>query len=317
MIQYRTFRNDDSPALVDIWNESFTGRGTYNLRSPSPLELWVFSKPYFDPEGLIIAESGGRAVGFVHAGFGPNAEQTALSHETGVTCMIAVHPAFRRHDVGGDLLRRSEAYLRDRGAKELLAGPMRPNNPFYFGLYGGSDSPGFLTSDWAAGPFFEQHGYRGWNTTLVFQRKLDQPLSIVDARFTALRRKYDVQILPRTVIGSWWQECVLGVLEPVEFRLEDRTNGQPAARAMIWEMKGYGSRWNYPAAGIIDIQVKAELRRQGLAKYLLTQLLRYLQDQYFGIAEVQTLERNQAACSLFRSLGFEQVDVGRCYRKGG
>ncbi len=315
MIEYRCFRNFDPPCIAEIWNDAFPNRGAYDLRNSTPFERWVLTKPYFDPQGLILAVDNGRPVGFVHAGFGANENQTGLSYEIGVTCVLAVRREYQLRGIGSELLARSEHYLISRGAKVLYAGGMKPYNPFYFGLYGGSDSPGFLNSDHGAAPFLEAHGYVGFNTSLVFQRKLDQNLNVSDPRFSMLRRRYEVQILPRTHIGSWWQECVLGLLEPVEFRLEDKLTNMPAARALVWEMEGFSWRWNYPSAGIYDIQVRSDLRRLGLGKYLLSQILRYLQDQYFGIAEVQTMERNQAAIGLFQSLGFERVDAGRSYRK--
>ena len=71
MIDYRTFRNTDPPALVDLWNDSFTGRGAAYLRGTVLLEYFSFAKPYFDPQGLIIASADNHVVGFVHAGFGP------------------------------------------------------------------------------------------------------------------------------------------------------------------------------------------------------------------------------------------------------
>jgi ribosomal protein S18 acetylase RimI-like enzyme len=43
--------------------------------------------------------------------------------------------------------------------------------------------------------------------------------------------------------------------------------------------------------------------------------MRNLQEQYFGIVEVQVPETNQPALALFRALEFEQVDVGRTYRR--
>jgi ribosomal protein S18 acetylase RimI-like enzyme len=131
----------------------------------------------------------------------------------------------------------------------------------------------------------------------------------------ALRRRYDVRLIQRTALGSWWQECVAGLLDAVEFRLEDRVSGQPVARAPVWEMEGYGGRWNAPVAGVTDVQVRSDLRRQGLAKFLLTQLLRGLAEQYFGVVEVQTPEDNPSGLALFQSLGFEQVDAGRVYRR--
>ena len=48
---------------------------------------------------------------------------------------------------------------------------------------------------------------------------------------------------------------------------------------------------------------------------LLTQVMRNLQEQYYGIVEVQVPELNAPTMALFRSLGFTEVDVGRVYRR--
>ena len=57
------------------------------------------------------------------------------------------------------------------------------------------------------------------------------------------------------------------------------------------------------------------MRRQGLARFLVNQLLHYVQEQYFKSAEVQVPEGNAAALGLFQGLGFEQVDAGRSFAK--
>ncbi len=314
MVEYRTFRNTDPPRLVQVWNESMTGRGAARLRHSTVLERHVLSKPYFEPAGMLIAEENGEVLGFAHAGFGPNPRETLLARTIGVVCLVAVRPAFRRRGIGSELLRRAEAHLREKGAQTIQFGNSKPVNPFYFGIYGGSDQPGLLDSESAAG-FLEKRGYKGWESSFVYQRVLDQPVNVADGRFAALRRKYDVRILPRVPLGTWWQECVTGLVEPVEFRLEDKTNGKPIARASAWEMEAFSSTWNQPAVGLLDVNVRDDLRRQGLAKFLLAQLLRYLQDQYFGIVEVQVPESNPTAAALFTSVGFEKADVGRAYRK--
>ena len=313
LVQYRNFRNDDPPGLVDIWNSAFTQRGAVIMRHSSPLERAAFSKPYFDSAGLILAVEDGLRVGFAHAGFGANSAETAIAWTTGVICAIGVLPSHQRRGIGSELLHRAEAYLRERGARTLHAGPMHPVNPFYFGLYGGSDQPGFLASDAAAGPFLERRGYRERRGRLVFQRKLDVPLSVVDGRFPGLRRRYRMEASPWVRAGTWWAECVLGAVEPIEFRLLDALTEQPVARAKVWEMEGFSWRWGVPSVGILDLLVDESLRRQGLAKLLLVNILQYLQDQYFGLIEIQAGADNLAAVSLYKSLGFEQVDVGRCY----
>ncbi len=313
MVTYRTFRNDDPPGLVSVWNEAFTGRGAVVLRHSSPLERHTFSKPYFDREGLIVAVEDRMPVGFVHAGFGPNHAETALSHAEGVICAIGVRPSHQRRGIGSELLQRAEHYLRSRGARAISAGPMRPLAPFYFGLYGGSDLAGFLASDPAAAPFLEARGYRPKAARAVFQRRLDRPVTAADPRFIGLRRNYHVRFLPWSGSGTWWQECVLGNVEPLEFRLEDAVTGQPAARAAVWEMEGFSWRWGLPAVGILDVGVEEGRRRQGLAKYLLASILQYLQEQYFGVVETHAACEDAVAAGLLHGLGFTQVDLGKSY----
>ena len=144
---------------------------------------------------------------------------------------------------------------------------------------------------------------------------MDRPVVIPDPRFATIRRKYEVVDLSLTAVGSWWQECVLGLIEPTEYRLVEKLTGQAAARALVWPMEGYQDRWNAPASGVLDLQVRHDVRRQGLGKFLVSQLLRHLKDQYMGIVEVHVPETNQAAVALFRGLGMEQVDIGRTYRR--
>ncbi|MSR53034.1 MAG: GNAT family N-acetyltransferase [Gemmataceae bacterium] len=315
-MRYRHFRNTDPPALVALWNDALTHRAAVELRSNEPLENAVFNKPYFDPAGLIVAEDeGGRLMGFAHAGFGPNEDQTALDRTKGVICAFAVRPDCRQKGVGRELLSRCEDYLRTNGVTTIRGGAIKPDKPFYVGVYGGSNAAGFLRSDCEIEPFLLANGYVADRRVLVFDRRLDLPLTVVDSRFTLLRRKYETQTLPQARLGSWWRECVLGPLQPSEFRLDDRTTGQTAARAIYWEMTDYGWRWGAPAAGIIEVQVRNDLRRQGLGKYLLNYLLRHMQEMFYSVVEVQVPAEDETAAKMFRLFGFVQVDEGVSYLK--
>ena len=319
MITFRHFKNTDPPALADVWNESHPSRSAFPLRTPSLLERWVFSKPYFDPEGLIVAiddADNNKVLGYIHAGFGPNPELSALDYTQGVICSLAVRPSARRHGVARDLVQRAEQYLIAHGSTTLRAGPRWPYCPFGFGLYGGTNCPGFLASDPGADPFFKSLGYAPAGTTLVFHKRLDAPLSIADGRFSLLRKRYDTQVLRSAGVPSWWHDCVWGTLEPVEFRMVDKlANNFLAARAIVWELEGYGWRWGFPSAGVLDIQVRQDLRRQGLAKLLIAHVLRFLQDQFFGICEVQAPSDAPDLIGLCRATTLEQVDIGTTYVK--
>src|SRR5262249_5459539 len=68
VVQYRTFPTPAPPRLVDVWNDTFTGRGAALLPNSTLLERYVFGKQQFDPHGLILAFEEQTMVGFAHAG---------------------------------------------------------------------------------------------------------------------------------------------------------------------------------------------------------------------------------------------------------
>jgi ribosomal protein S18 acetylase RimI-like enzyme len=315
VVEYRRFRNTDPPRLLEVWNDALRGRGAVALRTSTPFERHAFAKPFFDPDGLIVAADGPHVVGFAHAGFGPTADETALDPAHGVVCVVAVRQANRRRGIGTELLRRAEDYLRQRGTRHFHAGQVPPLAPFYLGMYGGSELPGVLESDPTAAPFLLRHGYQPDRTVVVLQRKVNQVIKTVDTRFVALRQRFEVCDDPEAPVGSWWRECYYGLVEPVLFALRDRTSGAVAASAFVWEMEGFSCRWERPAAGVLDLRVAPELQRQGLAKFLMVQIVKRLQDQCFDLVELHVPDDNAAGLQLCRGLGFERVDVGRSFRR--
>jgi ribosomal protein S18 acetylase RimI-like enzyme len=315
VIQYRSFRNTDPPGLAEVWNDALTGRGAVRLRNSSPLERFTCSKLFFDPHGLILAEEDGRCLGFVHAGFGANAAGQALDMQTGVTCLLAVSQSYRRRGIGTELLRLSENYLRLRGAQRFCAGPLAPLDPFYLGLYGGSELPGFLDSDPAAESFFTRRSYEVSRIVHVFQRRLGTALKVFDSRFIACRQRYELYEDAASRLRSWWQYSVFNGAEPRVFSLLDKSSNQFAAQATLWEMEGFSNRWSMPAVGVVDWFVRPELRRQGVGKFLVTQLMRKAREELLEVMEIQISSENQAALKLCQGLGFEQVDVGRMFQR--
>jgi GNAT superfamily N-acetyltransferase len=318
VIHYRRFRNDDPPRVVRLWNTALAGPRAVPLpgHGATLLEYFLFSKPYFDPDGLILACDERDGVGLVHAGFAGRPGAEGVDTTTGVICALGVAPEHRHKGVGRELLRRAEEYLRDRGATTILAGPMAPANPFTFALYGGADSAGFLESHVAARPFFEKHGYRIERSCGIFRRALEKATIPNDARFAALRARYEIIAAPTSKAG-WWRESVLGPIEAVSYRLEDKATRATDAEAVLWDMDLYFPCWGVSCVGLIDLVVAPQQRRQGLAKYLLSQVLRHLRDQPFHLFEARAGLDDPAALGLLRSLQFDQVEVGHCYRREG
>jgi ribosomal protein S18 acetylase RimI-like enzyme len=314
VVEYRTFRNTDTPHLVAVWNETFVNRGAPQLVSNNLLERYVLAKPIFDPAGILIAEVNGECVGWAHAAlslhpFNPQ--------PVGVVCLLGVRPAHRKQGIGSELLQRSEQHLRERGAMVLQAGGHWPNNPYYMGLYGGSESPGFLCSDTLAEPFFVKKGYRIEQRIRVLQRVLDLPMKTFDPRFLPLRHRYELQFSPPRRLASQWQETVFGYVDPLRFVLLDRQTGAEVARTLVWEMETFSTHWQRPSIGIFDFGVNEEYRGKSVGRYFLALIMKYIQDQFFTLVEIQLDETNAFGLSFLDSLEFEHVDTGQVYLRNG
>ena len=317
MIEYRTFRNTDPPLVAEVWTTCLAGPRTVSIsvKSTTLLEYFVLAKPYFDPAGLILALEDGHPVGFALAGFVSNAEGKGLDTSTGVLCALGVAPRYRRRGIGSELLRRAEDYLRGRGAKCLLAGPMTPNDPFLFGLYGGCDSSGFLAGNESAAPFLAKHGYTTSRKCGLFQQSLASVQMPTDNRFADIRQQYDIVGTPMTA-ESWWRESVLGPVEVFEYVLHDKKSEQTAARLFLWDMDLFAQSWQRSCVGLLDIQVSPDARRRGLGRYLLSQVLRHLRDQTYHLFEARIDLDNAPGVELFESFGFKRVETGTTYQRG-
>ena len=149
MTHFRSFRNGDPPALAALWNRAVPARATAHPLCGHKFDTHVVSKPHFDAAGLIVAERDDQIVGFAHAGFGPEdlgGPPHRLGHALGTIAQLVLDAEAAEEDVGGRLIAAAEDYLRRRGAQVLYAGGQYPLNPFYWGIYGGSECSGILTA---------------------------------------------------------------------------------------------------------------------------------------------------------------------------
>ncbi len=312
MVEYRTFRNSDTPRLVSVWNETFTRRGAPPIAANSIFERIVLSKTIFDPKGVFLAVENDQCIGWAHAAMSGNPFNV---QPVGVICLIGVKPTHQRRGVGTELLRHCEQYLRERKADVLQSGGHWPNNPFYMGLYGGCESPGFLQSDAAAAPFFLKKGYKLDQKIIVLQRILDQPMRMFDPRFIPMRTRYDLEFgSPRRLLSAW-HEAVHGYVDPLQFVLTDRKAGSWVARTLVWEMEIFSMHWRRPTIGIFDFEVAAPVRGTGVGRYFLSLIMKYIQEQFFTLVELQLEESNLPGLKFLRSLDFAEVDIGQVFTR--
>ncbi|HEY4761743.1 MAG TPA: GNAT family N-acetyltransferase [Thermoguttaceae bacterium] len=315
MLTYRTFRNTDPPILTSLWRSREGQPGLLQPISPDLFEQLVLAKPYFDEAGLIIASENEMPAGFAHAGFGPNEQLSALSFDLGVTLIVVVRQDCDQIETAAGLLTQCEQYLRNRGAKVLYGGGIQPLNPFYLGLYGGSELPGILDSDPLVRQLFESHGYKEIDRTKIMRIELSNFEPVIDRRQMQIRRQMVVEELYDTPTRNWWESCTLGAFELTRFDMVPRGGGPAMASALFRSMDPSGSTALGRRSGLIDFHVDPAYRRRGYAIFLLSEVFRQFLHQGIITVEAQTMESNIPAFAMYQKMGFQQIGQGSVYRK--
>ncbi len=314
MLQYRPFLNTDPPRIVEIWRAYPPSRSRVQSVSVDVLERHVFSKPYFDRQGLIMALDDDLPVGFVHAGFGASEDQRTLDKSKGVTAMIMVLPHPRQDEILEELLGRSEQYQAEQGAREIYGGGCSPLNPFYIGLYGGCQIPGILSSDPELVQLYERSGYEASCRKRVLQRQLAGFRPKIDRAQMLIRRKYRIEPALDPAVRSWWEACTYGNASRTMFRIFPRQSDESVGEVIFWDMEPLASSWGVHANGLLHLDVSAD-DAESLATFLVGEAFRQIQSQGVKLVEVQCDESDQPALAFYQSLGFEEVDCGTVYRK--
>ncbi|HIF34122.1 MAG: GNAT family N-acetyltransferase [Pirellulaceae bacterium] len=309
MIHFRSFRNTDPPALCEIWRSQPPRRGLVSSLSPMLLDRYVLSKPYFDREGLIVAEDDDRPIGFAHAGFGPEIEGGKRS-ERGVLSMVMTLPTTDSNSLASDLVDRAEQYLRERGVRECTALGVGELCPYYLGLNGGSSVSGVLNSDGALGKLFTSCGYERRREWTVWQRQMASFRPPVDRKLMQVRREFHVEAQIDPPLKGWWQACMYVAHDLTRFDIRQRSKDKSLGRVLFWEMEPIASSWGLHANGIINIEIHPDFRRRGLATFLLGESLRQLQAQGVTVVEVHSDAEDPIAAELLKKLGFQSVDMG-------
>jgi ribosomal protein S18 acetylase RimI-like enzyme len=315
MLTFRGFRNTDPPLLTALWR-SRAGQSHFSQPvSPDLFEQLIFSKLYFDYPGLIFAFRNGDVIGCAHAGFGPNRTGDRLVYDTGVTNLVLVRPDCIEDEVTSGLLDQSEAYLQSHGAKILYGGGLRPFNPFYLGLYGGSELTGILDTDALTRQLFEQHGYQISETVQTLEFDLTGFEPIMDRRQMQIRRQMVVETMLDAPTRTWWEACTWGQFDLTRFDLLPRGGMGPAATAWFRSMEPRGITHVGRKVGLLELTVDPLYQRRGVATFLLSEAFRRFQRQGIVLVETQALETNVPGLNLFQKFGFTKTGEGKVYKK--
>jgi ribosomal protein S18 acetylase RimI-like enzyme len=197
----------------------------------------------------------------------------------------------------------------------VYIGGIRPLNAFYLGLYGGSELPGVLTSDPVLHAAPLRNGYREIDRVQILQMELSGYRPPISRTQRQLRREVSSSEIYCPAPTSRWDALTMGEFERLRFALSVGRSDQPLASVDFWDIEPLSTRWNIPTAGMFDLQVTTERRRQGLATFLLGEAFERLRNRGVGLVEAQTMQHNAPALALYAKLGFTKVDEGVVYRK--
>ena len=245
---------------------------------PHELDSHALGRPNFDAAGLIVAETDGRIVGFVHAGFGPDvpidpARPFDLNLEMGTIAMLLVDPDFHQGDLVTGLITEAESYLRKRGAKVVYAGGVFPLNPFYWGIYGGTEGSGVLSRHQPFQRAIVERGYRPAGTTVLLEADLSVP-EPRDPRGVLVRRQTQIEFQDDALPTHWWQCLALGDFQLLNVTLVSRSDGRALGQAQAWDMSWFGRGDSRSRIGLISLDVAPDHRRKGYGRFLVSEIFR-------------------------------------------
>ena len=318
MTRVRPFRNTDPPALASLWNRAIPPTCSVRPLRVHELDAYAFGSVNFESAGLMVAERDQRIVAFAHSGFGPDlpvnsAPPFELCREMGTISMLVVEPGLDDPALVSELLAFAEQYLRSRGAKVLYAGGLYPLNPFYWGLYGGSEGAGVLSGHEHFHRALLDRGYEPVSTTVL----LEADMNVVeprDPKAPVIRRQTQVEFLDDSLPADWWQNVALGEFQLLSARLLLKSDGTEVARAQAWDMSWFGRTDGYARVGLINVEVPPAHRRKGYARFLMSDIFRRARENLVSSVAVATSSANEPALALYASLGFQPVQHATLYR---
>ena len=281
--------------------------------TPLICERHLLSKPYFDPAGLILAfrqmEQQVEIVGFVHAGFSRNPTGSGIDRTQGVVSTLKILEAPDSDEIAALLLKKACEYLTDSGATNIHAGSCFPYAPFYRGLYGGSDVPGVLEHDVNFITACEKNNFVQLDRIVVWQRSLKTFRPIGGRDQLAIRRKYKINTVSDATPKTWWGNCSLGMSQRERMSIFNKVTQTVCGDVSLWDMQPLYDGIAR-ARGIYGLNVSEELRRSGIATFLLGEALKQSMQSGIELVEAQTRESESAAGGVFQKLGFEPKYYG-------
>ena len=257
-------------------------------------------------------------MGFVHAGFGPDApvdpiRPLELNHELGTVAMLVVEPDLHDSDLVAGLISEAERYLeRTRGqsclrgrtvsVKSFLLGDLRRNRGIRSALGASAVSQRAYGEGLPAG---RNHG------TSRGRSECPEPR---DPRGVLIRRQAQIEFQDDALPAHWWQCLALGDFQLLNVRLVSRDDRSLLGQAQAWDMSWFGRGDSRSRIGLISLEVPAAHRRKGYGRFLVSEIFRRARENHVDLIAVQTAATNAPALALYAFARLPEVEEATCFR---
>jgi mycothiol synthase len=175
MTTIRPFAGNDTETLLALWARALP----YDAITLKTFEQKVLLDPNYISENFLVAEDGGKLVGFILGVYCVIPfQKTGLMPERGWITAMGVDPAARGRGIGSSLLAEVEKRMTDNGRKSISIAPY-PSNYFV---------PGIDRERYPEGlTFFTKHGFKDIEGDGI---AMDAPISTftIDAKVLAIEK---------------------------------------------------------------------------------------------------------------------------------
>ena len=254
MVEIRAFLNSDVPQLVDLWSRQEPLIGRLPAVSAAMLETHVFSKSYFDPNGLIIATAREQLVGAAFCGFAPSPARNQLDFRVGIISHAIVDPA-APESAFSQLGKATLNYYRSHQSETLFWGSRFPESPFLSGFCGGTFVPGLVASDVTQTNRLLQTGFGDCGEIEVLRLEVESFKPPVDRRVVMAKRSYDVRLTLDPLPESWWQHNVSAFRHQLDFRMVERKSNRVCGLVSFCNSRPQDAGWDSRFLGIAQFVV--------------------------------------------------------------
>ena len=324
MLTVRSFRNEDPPRLLELWQRT---RRCQDTHAPLPalsmerIQSQILGLPMQDSRSILIAFEDEKPVGYVHTTFASDHDGTSFDYSVGQICFLCVDSTCSNASLAATtLIRAGENYLTSLGAQTIFGGSPSPSVPFYTAFYGGGEAVGILHSDEPVINAFHEANYQVHQETTWFHLDIQHFTPVVTAETIGYYGEIEIEINETSKAKTWWEGCILanGIwFDATAFlvrtdrpiaRLRTRIT-HPDTGSMLTM---YERTW---LASLIELRVHPSFDDKGIKKYLLEELLRYLSAQN-QILQIEAHTANHTPLfTLLRGQSWMERDKGSVFIK--